>query len=233
MDRRVPLWLKVAFTAFVIVWVPVYWPELGPENFLWFCDLANFLILFALWTESPLLFSSQAVSTLLVQIFFWSALAIALPALTAEDVGEYWFKASAKGFAFAWVFWNGGFWPWLAFVVAGIIVGRYVSRWRHRVQEETGRLTYPGTFWLGTVLLFAIVGWFAWPLLAFVEPVFHWIADLVASLPPILVPIVIAVAAVLAAISITLENSMMTIQVSHKRASPTLRNRPAAWGPVV
>jgi general L-amino acid transport system permease protein len=136
---------------------------------------------------------------LLVQIFFWSALAIALPTLTAEDVGEYWFKASAKGFSFAWVFWDGGFWPWLTLVVAGIIVGRYVSRWRHRLQEETGKPSYPGTFWLLTVLLFAVVGWFAWPLLGFMAPVFHWIADLVASLPPILVPLLLAVASLLAA----------------------------------
>ena len=41
---------------------------------------------------------------LLVQIFFWSAIAIGLPDLTIDDVGEYWFKASNKGFAFAWIF---------------------------------------------------------------------------------------------------------------------------------
>ncbi|MFV9672495.1 MAG: ABC transporter permease subunit [Acidimicrobiia bacterium] len=136
---------------------------------------------------------------LLVQIFFWSALAITLPVLTADDVGEYWFKASNKGFASAWVFWDGSFWPWLVFVVAGIVVGRYVSRWRHRIQEDTGNPGYPGTFWLLTVLLFAVVGWFAWPVLAFLSPVFHWIAELVANIPPILVPIVIAVAALAAA----------------------------------
>ena len=136
---------------------------------------------------------------LLVQIFFWSALAITLPVLTTDDVGEYWFKASNKGFGFAWVFWDGGFWPWLVFVIAGIVVGRYVSRWRHKIQEDTGKPSYPGTFWLLTVVLFAIVGWFAWPVLAFMSPVFHWIADLVANLPPMLVPIVLAVGAIVAA----------------------------------
>ncbi|MEN8235352.1 MAG: ABC transporter permease subunit [Actinomycetota bacterium] len=136
---------------------------------------------------------------LLVQIFFWSALAIALPALAPEDVGEYWFKASAKGFSFAWVFWNGGFWPWLTFVIAGIIAGRYVSKMRHRHQEETGQPSYPGTFWLLTVLLFAVVGWFAWPLLAFMSPVWHWIADLLAGLPPFLVPLLLAAASVIVA----------------------------------
>lgn len=136
---------------------------------------------------------------LLVQMFFWSALATALPVLAPDDVGEYWFKASNKGFGMAWIFWDGGFWPWLTIVVIGVIVGRYVSRWRHRIQEETGKPSYPGTFWLLTVLLFAVVAWFAWPLLSFMSPVFHWIAELVASLPPMLVPIVIALASLVAA----------------------------------
>lgn len=136
---------------------------------------------------------------LLVQLFFWAAIAIALPILTPDDVGTYWFKASNKGFAFAWASWNGGFWPWLVFVIAGIVVGRYVSRWRHRVQEETGKMSYPGTFWLLTVVLFAVVGWFAWPVLSFLSPVFHWVADLVANLPPMIVPIVVAAAALIGA----------------------------------
>ena len=136
---------------------------------------------------------------LLVQIFFWSAIAITLPVLAPDDVGEYWFKASNKGFASAWVFGDGSFWPWLVFVIVGIVVGRYVARWRHQVQEDTGKPGYPVTFWLLTVLLFGVVGWFAWPILTFLSPVFHWIADLVAGLPPMLVPIVIAVASLLAA----------------------------------
>jgi len=136
---------------------------------------------------------------LLVQIFFWSALAITLPSLTTDDVGTYWFKTSNKGFAFSWVFWDGGFWPWLTFIIVGAIVGKYVSRWRHRIQEETGNPSYPLTFRLLTILVFAVIGWFAWPILSFLSPVWHWIADLVASLPPILVPIVVAAASIVVA----------------------------------
>ena len=66
-----PLWLKLGWTAWVAVWVPFYWHHYGPQNFLWFCDLANFAVLAALWTESSLLFSWQAVSVLLVQLV-WS-----------------------------------------------------------------------------------------------------------------------------------------------------------------
>lgn len=68
--RRLPLWLKVLWTLWVVVWVPLYWRQWGPSTFLWFCDFANVMILAALWTESPLIFSWQAVSVLLVQIAF-------------------------------------------------------------------------------------------------------------------------------------------------------------------
>ena len=133
---------------------------------------------------------------LLVQIFFWSALAIGLPGLTREDVGEYWFKASNKGFAFAWIFPDGGFWPWLVFVVAGIFVARYVGRRRKRHQEETGQPGHGGRYMTAVILAFAIVGWFAWPILGFMQPVFEAIESFIDGLPPVIVPILIAIAAV-------------------------------------
>jgi hypothetical protein len=65
--KRIPLWVKIVCTLFLALWVPLYWQYYGPQNFLWFCDLANFLIVLALWLESPLLLSSQAVSILFIQ----------------------------------------------------------------------------------------------------------------------------------------------------------------------
>ena len=66
--NTIPLWLKLAYTAWFVVWVPIYWVDNGPANFLWLCDVANFILLAAIWLESTLLFSSQAVSVLLIQI---------------------------------------------------------------------------------------------------------------------------------------------------------------------
>ncbi|GMR02204.1 MAG: hypothetical protein BMS9Abin20_0532 [Acidimicrobiia bacterium] len=136
---------------------------------------------------------------LLVQIFFWQAIAIALPGLVAADIGTYWFKGSNKGFAFAWVSWNGGFWPWLVFVVAGIFAARFLSRWRHRLQEETGQPAYPGYWAMATMLVFAVIGWFLWPILSFIEPVLHGIASFVDAIPPIVIPILIAAFSLIAA----------------------------------
>jgi hypothetical protein len=67
---RIPLWLKVGWTAWLAVWAPLYLRSYGPQNFLWFCDLANLAIGVALWTESPLLFSMQALSVLGVQTLY-------------------------------------------------------------------------------------------------------------------------------------------------------------------
>lgn len=67
---RVPLWLKIGWTLWVAVWMPLYFQYYGPSTFLWFCDFANFIILAGLWRESPLLLSWQAVSVLIFQLAY-------------------------------------------------------------------------------------------------------------------------------------------------------------------
>jgi hypothetical protein len=67
---RLPLWLKIGWSVWVAVWVPFYWMQYGAQNFLYFCDLGNFLIAIALWTESSLLFSWQATGLLLFQTLY-------------------------------------------------------------------------------------------------------------------------------------------------------------------
>jgi len=68
--RRIPIWLKVGWTAWLAAWVPLYWRHYGPQNFLWFCDIANIAVGVGLWLESPLLLSMQALSVLVVQSLF-------------------------------------------------------------------------------------------------------------------------------------------------------------------
>jgi hypothetical protein len=67
---RIPLWLKITWTAWLILWVPLYWRQYGAQNFLYFCDLGNLLIGLALWTESALIFSWQATGLLLFQSLY-------------------------------------------------------------------------------------------------------------------------------------------------------------------
>ena len=66
----IPLWLKVAWTAWILVWIPVYYHEYGAQNFLFYCDIGNVLITLALWIESRLIFSWQAVGLLVFQTLY-------------------------------------------------------------------------------------------------------------------------------------------------------------------
>jgi hypothetical protein len=64
----IPLWLKIAHTAFVCVLVPIYWRQYGTVNFLWFSDIALFATAAALWFESPLLASMMALAVVLPEL---------------------------------------------------------------------------------------------------------------------------------------------------------------------
>ena len=62
------LWLKIVYTLFICVLVPVYWLRYGPGNFLWFSDIALFLTAVALWLESSLLASMMALSVIVLEL---------------------------------------------------------------------------------------------------------------------------------------------------------------------
>src|SRR3954447_8719932 len=68
--KRIPLAVKLLFTAFMAVLVPCYWAVYGPTNFLYFCDVALFFTLAAVWTEKPLLASMPAVGILVPQLLW-------------------------------------------------------------------------------------------------------------------------------------------------------------------
>lgn len=91
----IPLAAKLLYTAWMAAWVPVYWVHAGPGNFLWLCDVANFVLLAAFWLESPLLASSQAVGVLLVQTL-WGVDFLGRLALGSHPIGgtEYMFDPS-------------------------------------------------------------------------------------------------------------------------------------------
>src|SRR5918993_3831394 len=67
---QIPLWLKVSFTLFVFLLVPVYWKQYGPGNFLWFSDIALLLTVPALWLESSLLASMILISIGLLELLW-------------------------------------------------------------------------------------------------------------------------------------------------------------------
>jgi hypothetical protein len=66
--QAISLWIKIPYTFFVFVFVPVYWIRYGPANFLWFSDVALLGTLAALWLESRFLASMMTTGALLFDI---------------------------------------------------------------------------------------------------------------------------------------------------------------------
>jgi len=74
----ISLGLKIGYTLFVCVVVPIYWRQYGPANFLWFSDIALLAMVPALWLENALLASMMALSILFLELVwnadFWTRL---------------------------------------------------------------------------------------------------------------------------------------------------------------
>src|SRR5687767_13349335 len=71
-QNQIPLWIKVLYTLYLCVLVPVYWIKHGPTNFLWFSDIALLVTAVALWLESSLLASTMALAVALPELL-WNA----------------------------------------------------------------------------------------------------------------------------------------------------------------
>jgi hypothetical protein len=65
-----PTWLRVIALLWLAAWIPIYWYIWGASSFLFLCDIAVLLTCIGIWTNSPLLISSQAVSSLVVDSFW-------------------------------------------------------------------------------------------------------------------------------------------------------------------
>lgn len=63
----IPLWLKISYTLFICVLIPIYWKHYGPGNFLWFSDIALYVTALSLWLESSLLTSMMALSVVVLE----------------------------------------------------------------------------------------------------------------------------------------------------------------------
>jgi hypothetical protein len=95
----IPFAVKLFYTLFVCVLVPVYWRHYGLANFLWFSDLALLFGLAATWLESPLLASMQAVSVLLLELVWITDFLVRL--VTGKQIigiAEYMFKSDKPPF---------------------------------------------------------------------------------------------------------------------------------------
>jgi hypothetical protein len=110
---KIPLWVKLAYALFVSVMVPVYWHDYGPTNFLYFCDVAVFLALAALWSESTLLASIAAVGIVLPQLVWVLDLGAHVVGLKITGMSDYMFDSKIPAFTRAISLFHG----WLPFLL--------------------------------------------------------------------------------------------------------------------
>jgi hypothetical protein len=115
--NRVPLGLKLAYTLFMVVLVPVYWHFYGPTNFLYFCDIALFITLAGIWLDNPLLISMCAVGILAPQALWVIDFLFGLAGVTLVGMTAYMFKHENSLFLRALSLFHG----WLPFLLAWLV----------------------------------------------------------------------------------------------------------------
>jgi hypothetical protein len=116
-SNRVPLWLKFAHTAFMIVLVPVYWYYYGPTNFLYFCDVSLFLILVGIWIDSPLLISMCAVGLIAPQTLWVVDFVLNFFGVSLVGMTDYMFKHENSPFLRGLSLFHG----WLPFLLVYLV----------------------------------------------------------------------------------------------------------------
>jgi hypothetical protein len=135
---RIPLVLKLGYTAFMAVLVPVYWHYYGPTNFLYFCDVALVFTLIAIWSENALLISMCAVGILVPQAVWVADFLVNATGFSLTGMTDYMFDANRSLFLRLLSLFHG----WLPFLLVYLV-------WRIGYDRRA--------FWSWTVLAWALL----------------------------------------------------------------------------
>ena len=194
----IPFWVKLAFTAWVALWLPIYWYRYGGCNQVWLCDFANLVTLVALWLNSRVLLSSQLVAVAVPQVG-WTIDWVGRLLLGFHPIGgtEYMFDASKPWWLRALSLFHLWMLPFLVWLV------RRTGYDRRGVWVQTALMTcvlLPASFlgatrienvnwvwgpfgkeqaWLPPGVWFALL-FVLYPLVLFLPP--HWVAT--KTMPP-------------------------------------------------
>jgi len=114
---RLPLGLKLAYTAYMAVLVPVYWHYYGPTNFLYFCDIAMIFTLIAIWPENALLISMCSVGILVPQALSVVDFLVNAAGFSLTGITDYMFDANHSLFLRLLSLYHG----WLPFLLAYLV----------------------------------------------------------------------------------------------------------------
>ncbi len=133
---------------------------------------------------------------LLVQIYFWNALVVALGELSVDDAGTGWFFASAKGIAIPWLNPEAGRWQYMALILLGAFVARQVYKWRVRILENKGVETHAMSWALVVFASFLILGWLVHPIMGVLGWLWSAMAWLFGNVPVWIFQVLLAALAI-------------------------------------
>lgn len=66
-QHEIPLWIKISYTSLALIIFPIYLYKYGVTNFLWFSDIAFFLMVPALLFKNRMLASMMAIGVLPIE----------------------------------------------------------------------------------------------------------------------------------------------------------------------
>jgi hypothetical protein len=136
---RVPLPLKIAYTAFMAVLVPVYLHYYGPTNFLYFCDISLVLTLIAIWPENALIISMCAIGIVIPQVIWVVDFLVNAAGFSLTGMTDYMFDSSRSPFLRGLSLFHG----WMPFLLIYLV-------WKTGYDR---RALWPWTFLAWTVFL--------------------------------------------------------------------------------
>ena len=142
---RVPLGLKVAYTVYMAVLIPVYWHYYGPTNFLYFCDIALIFTLIAIWPENALLISMCAVGILVPQLLWVIDFLSNAAGVPLIGMADYMFDESYSPFLRLLSLFHG----WLPFLLVYLL-------WKMGY-DRRAFLAWTGLAWLLLLICFFVM----------------------------------------------------------------------------
>jgi len=112
-SQKIPLWVKLLYSAWVILLVPTYW-QTTPVGLLWSCNVALLVTWVAFWLESRLLISTAALGIVWWQLLWVLDFLIHLSTgRNALGMSNYMFDGKFSWFSRALSMYHG----WLPFVL--------------------------------------------------------------------------------------------------------------------
>ena len=143
---RVPLWLKIAYTVFLAVMIPVYLVHYGPTNFFYFCDVALLLTFVGIWREDALLVSIPAVGIIFPQILWCLDFFLQLAGVEFTGLTAYMFDENRSLFLRGLSLFHG----WLPFLLLYVVL-------------KLGYDRRALAIWSGMVIVLSLIAFFLLP----------------------------------------------------------------------